>query len=171
MAESVYKVIELIGTRLMPVPSTSVAVTFCAVLGPRFTTVTVYPMVCPAVAFTALATFVTVRSALLATGTTTVLVFPGVGSAVVLVPPALLVTLPVDAVTVAFTTSVSVAPLARLVATAVALLPAYVTVPLPPVLLALIRLKPAPSTSVNVTFCATDGPRFTSVTEIGRAHV
>ena len=41
---------------------------------------------------------------------------------------------------------------------------ATVVVPLPPVLLALIRLRPALITSVSVTFCATLGPRFTSVT-------
>ena len=76
-------------TRLSPVPSTSVAVTFCATLGPRLTTVTVYPMVCPAVAFTALATFVTVTSANGFTGVTAVTVlFVVLLSGVVVATPA-----------------------------------------------------------------------------------
>ena len=69
----------------------------------------------------------------------------------------------VAAVTVAFTISVSVCPTARLVLpTTVVLVPTCVGVPL--LLLALIRLRPALSMSLIVTFCATLGPRFTSVT-------
>ncbi|MCY1183077.1 hypothetical protein D9M73_236680 [compost metagenome] len=104
-------------------------------------------------------------SATLTTGVTTVAVlFPGVLSGVVLVPTAVFVTFPVVAVTVAFTTRVKVAPEASVVAVAAALAPATVAVPLPPVLLALISDRPALITSVKVTFCATLGPRFTSVT-------
>jgi hypothetical protein len=96
-------------------------------------------------------------------GTTTVTVLVGVGSGVVLVPTAVFVMLPVAAVTVAFTISVSVWPTARLaLPTTVVLVPTCVGVPL--LLLELIRLKPALSMSLIVTFCATLGPRFTSVT-------
>ena len=111
-----------------------------------------------------LATLVTVRSELVSTGTTTVAVFEGVGSAVVLVPTAVFVTSPVLAVTVASTTKVKVCPMLKLFATAAALAPATVVVPLPPVLLALINERPALKMSVKVTFAAALGPKFTNVT-------
>jgi hypothetical protein len=57
-------------------------------------------MVCPCVPLVLLATLVSVRSALVATGVTTVTVLVGVGSGVVLVPTAVLVMLPLLAVTV-----------------------------------------------------------------------
>src|SRR3954462_5652617 len=95
-------------------------------------------MVEPAVAVPAptLETLVMLRSALGLTGTTSVVVlFPGVGSGVVLVPAALLLPFPGEAVPGSLPTSVSVGPGVRLVATAGAPEPASVTVPLPPVLL------------------------------------
>ena len=57
-------------------------------------------MVAPAVPLALLATLVSVRLALEATGVGTVTVLPGLGSGVVLVPAAVLVTTPVLAVTV-----------------------------------------------------------------------
>ncbi len=109
------------------------------------------------------ATLVTVRSATLATGTTTVTVFVGVGSGVVDVPAAVLVTLPLaELLTVALTISVSVWLRARLAVVAPTEAPATVVVPLFP--LELSRVSPALRMSVNVTFCAVDGPRLTSVT-------
>ena len=110
------------------------------------------------------ATFVTCRSALVTTGVTTVAVlFPGTGSGVVLVPAALLVTLPVLAVTVAVTTTVIVPPTASVADVAVTPLVEALT-NVPPVTTGVPSVNPALATSVNVTFCATDGPRFTSVT-------
>ena len=80
-----------------------------------------------------------------------------------LVPAALLVTLPVLAVTVAVTTIVIV-PLTASVAD-VAVTPDVVLLSkVPPVTTGVPSVNPALAVSVNVTFCATDGPRFTSVT-------
>lgn len=108
-------------------------------------------------------TLLTLKSALVVTGVTTgAVLFPGTGSGVLLVPAAVLVTLPVDAVTVALTTRVRVCPMAKLVVTAAALDPGAVTVVW--LELALIKLKPALSTSVRVTFCAVLGPKLTNVT-------
>ena len=118
----------------------------------------------PAVPWLLEATLERVRSALEATGVTTVAVLlPGVGSAVVLVPAAVLVSVPLVAVTVTLTKSVRVWPIARLLTTALALEPAMVTVA-PFGLEIAPRLMPALSTSVIVTFCAVLGPRLTSVT-------
>ncbi len=111
-----------------------------------------------------LATLVTVRSATLATGTTTVTVLlPGVGSGVVDVPAAVFTALLKAAVTVALTTRVSVWPTARLVVP-ITLVPVPTSVVAPLLLLALMNDRLVPSTSVSVTFCATLGPRLTSVT-------
>jgi hypothetical protein len=71
-------------------------------------------MVPPAVPLALLATLVSCRLALAATGVGTVTVPGGVGSGVVLVPAAVFVTTPVLAVTVALTTMVRVWPSARL---------------------------------------------------------
>ena len=110
------------------------------------------------------ATLLRVRSAALATGVATVAVLlPGVGSAVVLVPAAVLVRVPLVAVTVTLTSSVRVWLMARLLTTALALEPAIVTVA-PFGLEALIKVVPEPSTSVIVTFWAVLGPKLTSVT-------
>ncbi len=113
----------------------------------------------------ALVTLVSVRSAPAATGITTVTVLlGGLGSGVVLVPAAVFVTLPLVAVTVAFTTTVRVSPAARLATVAVAPLALLVN-RLPPVTTGVpLSVRPALSTSVIVTFCAVLGPRFTSVT-------
>ncbi len=121
-------------------------------------------MVPPAVPLAALATLLSTRSALAATGVGTVTVPGGLGSGVVLVPAAVFVTLPVVAVTVAFTTIVRVWPAARVAAVAVAPL-ALLFNRLPPVTTGVpLSVRPALSTSVIVTFCAVLGPRFTSVT-------
>src|SRR6187402_3539065 len=120
-------------------------------------------MVLPAVPWVVLATLVTCRSAAEETGTVNVVVLLGVvGSGVVLVPTAVSVTRPVVAVTVALTTSVRVPPTARVVVVAAALAPAIVVVTL--LLLELMKVWPADRKSVTVTFCATLGPRLTSVT-------
>lgn len=104
-------------------------------------------------------------SATCVTDTTTVRVLlPVAGSGVVEVPNAVFDTLLVPGLIVALTTRVSVLPEFKLFATAVALEPATVVVPLPPVLLALTRVKPELMTSVKVTFCAVLGPRLTNVT-------
>ena len=108
------------------------------------------------------ATLVSVRSALVATGVATVTVLLGVGSGVVLVPAAVLVTVPLVAVTVALTTSVRVWPMLSEVVPAIVDAPVLVLAPL--LVLALMKLKPALSTSVIVTFSAVLGPRLTSVT-------
>src|SRR6218665_796148 len=115
-------------------------------------------MVEPAVATLLEATLVSVRSALDATGVGTVTVLPGTGSGVVLVPAAVLVTLPLEAVTVAFTTTVRVWPMLREVVPAVVVWPALLAAPL--LVAALMKDRPAPSTSVIVTFSAVEGPRL-----------
>ena len=78
-------------------------------------------------------------------------------------PTAVLVMLPVVAVTVALSTSVSVWPTLRVAVVAATLPP---TVVVPPGLLVLDenRVCPADRMSVKVTFCAALGPRLTSVT-------
>ena len=106
---------------------------------------------------------VMLKSALLATAVTTAAVLlPGVLSGVVLVAAAVLVMLPVAAVTLALTIRVRVWPMARLSVAAVALEPATLVVPW--LELALIRLRPALITSVIVTFWALLGPKLTTVT-------
>ena len=76
-----------------------------------------------------LITLVRLKSALVATGVTTVTVLlAGTPSAVVLVPKAVLVMLPVLALTDALTINVKVWPTARLDVTALALEPATVVV-------------------------------------------
>ena len=87
-------------------------------------------MVLPTVVLALEATLVRVRSATLPTGVATVTVLVGVGSAVVLVPLAVLVTVPLVAVTVALITSVRVWPMLKLVVPAVVLCPALATAPL-----------------------------------------
>ena len=121
-------------------------------------------MVEPAVPLVLEATLVTVKSALVTTGVTTLLVLlPGVGSAVVLVALALLVTLPVVAVTVAVSTRVKVWLIARLVVVATA--PVALELNSVPFVAGVPdRLKPALSTSVRVTLSAVLGPKLTSVT-------
>ena len=107
---------------------------------------------------------VSVRSACVVTGVTTVTVLLGVGSGVVLVPTAVLVMLPVLAVTVALSTRVSVPPMAKLATVAVAPV-ALLLERLPPVTTGVpLRLRPALSKSVSVTFNAVLGPRLTRVT-------
>ena len=84
--------------------------------------------------------------------------------AVALVPAAVFVTTPELAVTVALITIVSVWPTPRLAAVAVAPL-ALLASRLPPVTTGVpLSVRPALITSVSVTFCATLGPRLTSVT-------
>ena len=95
-------------------------------------------------------------------GVTTVTVLVGAGSGVVLVPTAVLVMLPTEAVTEAFITKVRVWLIAKLAVVAAALAPAIVVVPLLPD--ALIRLSPVLRMSVSVTLSAVLGPRLTSVT-------
>ena len=75
----------------------------------------------------------------------------------------MLVTLPVAAVTVAFTTIVIVAPDARLACVTVTP-EAVLLSTVPPVTTGVPRLSPALATSVKVTFCAVLGPKFTNVT-------
>jgi hypothetical protein len=120
-------------------------------------------MVPPAVPLALLATLVSCRLALAATGVGTVTVPGGVGSGVVLVPAAVFVTTPVLAVTVALTTMVRVWPSARLLVV-MRLVEASTSTTAPLLELAPMRLRPALSTSVIVTFWAVLGPRLTSVT-------
>lgn len=108
-------------------------------------------------------TLVSVKLALMSTAVTTVTVLLAeMPSAVVLVPKAVLVMLPVLALTDALTINVKVWPIAKLAVNALALEPATVVVAW--LELALIRTKPALITSVIVTFCAIPGPKLTSVT-------
>ena len=103
-------------------------------------------------------------SALAATGLTTVAVLlPGTGSAVAALTPAVLVTEPLAAVTLALTTSVSVWPSAKLLVPAVVLAPELDAATLP-LVLALMKLKPALSTSVIATLTAGLDPKLTTVT-------
>ena len=111
-----------------------------------------------------LATLVVVKSALVPTGVTTVTVLLGVGSGVVLVPTAVLVMLPVEAVTLALTTRVRVWPRAKLAVVAPTLPPTAAPVAVVWLELALIRLKPALKMSVMVTCWAVLGPKLTTVT-------
>ena len=121
-------------------------------------------MVEPAVPLVLEATLVTLRSALLPTGVTSVTVLlAGVGSGVVLVPTAVLVTLPVVAVTVALSTRVKVWFRPRLAMVAVAPL-GLVPLSVPFVTGVPDRLRPALRMSVSVTLSAVLGPKLTSVT-------
>lgn len=117
----------------------------------------------PDVAVALDATLVNTKFALATTGLATVAVlFPGVESAVVLVTRAVLVTLPVDAVTNAVNVKVMVWPEARLAKVTVAPPGALDTDPkFDP---ASKTTNPARTTSVNVTLSATLGPKLTTVT-------
>ena len=89
---------------------------------------------------------------------------PGVGSVVLeLTLPVLVTLVPLAAVTVALTTKVNVWPSAKLVVPAVVLAPLLATATLP-LVVALIKLRPALNTSVRVTFRAVLGPKLTTVT-------
>ena len=98
------------------------------------------------------------------TGVTTLLVLlPAVGSAVPLVALALLVTLPLVAVTVAVSTRVKVWLSARLAVLATA--PVALELNSVPFVAGVPdRVRPALSTSVRVTLSAVLGPKLTSVT-------
>ena len=148
---------------VVPFGNTTVAVTLLAVLGPLLVIVTVAVMVWPGVLLVG-ALMVIATSALAPTGVTTVAVLFGVGSVVVALTPAVLVTLvALAAVTVAFSTRVKVWPSAKLVVPAVVLAPRLATATLP-LVLALIKLRPALKTSLIVTFWAVLGPKLTTVT-------
>ena len=91
-------------------------------------------------------------------------VLAALGSGVVLVPTAVLVMLPVLAVTVALTTSVRVWPSARLAVVAPTVPPTAAPVAVVWLELLLIKLRPALKMSVIVTFWAVLGPKLTKVT-------
>jgi hypothetical protein len=140
-----------------------IAETFCAVLGPLFVKVAVAVMVLPGVAL-GVTDSVVDTSASAATGVGTVTVLFGLGSGVVLVPAAVFVTTPALAVTVALITIVSACPTPKLATVAVAPLELLAT-RFPPLTIGVpMSVRPVLITSVSVTFSATLGPRFTSVT-------
>ena len=111
MVVNTWPLASVVGTAMVvvtPFGNTTVAVTPWALLGPLLVmltvTVTVWPGVAAPCGLKVIAT-----SALLVTGVTTgAVLFPGTGSGVLLAPTAVLVTLPVLAVTLALTTRVKV---------------------------------------------------------------
>ena len=143
--------------------SVNVRVTSAAALGPRLPKVTVTVASSPALTTLVIVTLV-FTSATPPTPVATVTVLLGCGSGVVLVPAAVLVTVPVVALTVAWITMVSVWPTCSVVVAA-ALVLAFTSVTTPLFVDGVpTRPKPALKMSVNVTFCAALGPRLTKAT-------